>query len=276
MSRMQQLQQEILSLAPKERKVLERWLELQTTTTECPKRLYRYMDAQGIAGLENDELMFSSPTDTNDPFEFLTSLKSLGLKRSPGAQRTSVAEKWQRLAAQNSFLLFLSEQPLNPRMWAQYGGGHEGVVLELDCTKGQLGKLRSDGHFLKVQYHKNRRIDLPARKRSKDFKALVTHKGPDWSHEKEWRVYLHRNQTCTGSVTTNSHPAQLRLLNGLMKAFLRIEPECITKVILGYRSSPQLLNTVLQIKASKNAKWQVTRAILSLDSHSFDEERIER
>jgi len=284
MSRIESLQQEILGLAPEEREALTRWLAEQSPTkaTECPKTLYRYMDAKGIAGLENDELMFSSPTDTNDPFEFLTSLKSLGLKRSPGAQRTSVAEKWQRLAAQNSFLLFLSEQPLNPRMWAQYGGGHEGVVLELDCTKGQLGKLRSDGHFLKVQYHKNRRIDLPARKRkqkgltSKDFKALVTHKGPDWSHEKEWRVYLHRNQTCTGSVTTNSHPAQLRLLNGLMKAFLRIEPECITKVILGYRSSPQLLNTVLQIKASKNAKWQVTRAILSLDSHSFDEERIER
>lgn len=60
-----------------------------------------------------------------------------------------------------------------------------------------------------------------------------------------------------------------------MKAFLRIEPECITKVTLGYRSSPQLPNAVLQIKASKNAKWQVTRAILSLDSHSFDEELIE-
>ena len=62
---------------------------------------------------------------------------------------------------------------------------------------------------------------------------------------------------------------------GLMKAFLRIEPKCITKVVLGYRSSPQLLNTVLQIKAAKNAPWQVTRAILSLDSHAFDEELIE-
>lgn len=63
-------------------------------------------------------------------------------------------------------------------------------------------------------------------------------------------------------------------MDGLMKAFLPIEPECITKVVLGYRSSPQLLNTVLQIKAAKNAPWQVTRAILSLDSHGFDEEPI--
>lgn len=167
MSRIKQLQQEILSLAPKERNVLERWLERQITTTECPKKLYRYMDAKGIAGLENDELIFSSPTDTNDPFEFLTSLKSLLPKNSPSDQRTSEAERLQRLVAKNSFLLFLSEQALNPRMWTQYGGGHEGLVLELDCRKGELGRLRSGGHFLKVQYHESRRIDLPAISRRK-------------------------------------------------------------------------------------------------------------
>ena len=240
------------------------------------------MDAKGIAGLENDELMFSSPTDTNDPFEFLTSLKSLLPKNSPGDQRTSEAEKLQRLVAENSFLLFLSEQPLNPRMWAQYGGGHEGLVLELECCKGELGKLRSGGHFLKVQYHESRRIDLPAiscREKGtlapEDIRQVMTHKGPDWSHEREWRILLPRER-CHTAPATDSHPAQLRLLNGLMKAFLRIEAKCITKVVLGYRSSPQLLNTVLQIKAAKKAPWKVYRAILSLDSHSFDKELIER
>lgn len=151
MSRMEQLQQEILSLAPEQREALGQWLKEQTGTapTKCPEKLHRYMDAKGIAGLENNELMFSSPTDTNDPFEFLTSLASWPLSKpiSSGAERAYHANELQRLVAKNSFLLFLSEQPLNPRMWAQYGGGHEGLVLELDCCAGELGRLHSGGHF---------------------------------------------------------------------------------------------------------------------------------
>lgn len=76
MNRIESLQQKILGLAPEEREALTRWLSEQSPAkaSECPETLYRYMDAKGIAGLEKDELMFSSPTDTNDPFEFLTSL----------------------------------------------------------------------------------------------------------------------------------------------------------------------------------------------------------
>jgi hypothetical protein len=208
-------------------------------------------------------------------------LKSLLPKKSPGAQRTAVAEDLQRLVAKNSFLLFLSEQPHNPRMWAQYGGGHEGIMLELDCRAGELGRRHTAGFFLRVQYDKTSRVDLSTRSLKRrgsldpsDVREIMTHKGPDWSHEQEWRLLLPR-ELCHTEPATKTHPAQLRLLNDKMKAFLPIEPECITKVVLGYRSSPQLLNTVLQIKAAKKAPWQVTRAILSLDSHRFDEELIE-
>lgn len=283
MSRIESLQQEILGLAPEEREALTRWLAEQSPTkaTECPKTLYRYMDAKGIAGLENDELMFSSPTDTNDPFEFLTSLGSLLMPNSVGAERTYHAEVLQRRVGREWFLLFLSEQPHNPRMWAQYGGGHTGLMLEMDTQAGMLKELHVGRRFLRVEYHKQDRVDLPTLEKqhgsleTDHIRQIVSQKGPDWSHEREWRVLLNKPELDNSAKPEAKLPGVIRLLEDKMKAFLPIEPECITKVVLGYRSSPQLLNTVLQIKAAKNAPWQVARAILSLDSHSFDEELIE-
>ena len=67
---------------------------------------------------------------------------------------------------------------------------------------------------------------------------------------------------------------ELRVLNGKVKAFLPIPPAGILKVTVGYHSSPSLLNTVLQLRERHQARWQVAKAMLSLNGYQFEDEII--
>jgi len=108
--------------------------------------------------------------------------------------------------------------------------------------------------------------DLGETERENIFKDLATRKGKDWEHEKEIRWLYHPD--------LGIKDAKRRLQDGKMKVFIPLPHTCLPKVTLGYRSSVSLLETVLQIKNQKRAKWEVAKTKLSLNSFQFEDELV--
>lgn len=285
---LEDLQAQIQLLPASQQQELRDWLEAQlrpVPTQDRPGRWFRYLGTAGIEGLKKQELMCSKPTDTNDPFEYLTALTTAlpEVHWPESAMRTQVAEYWQRLCAKNSFVVCLSEAEHNVRMWAQYAENHQGLMLELDFTQGTLRGLWDSRRLQRVDYGRGKRLDIPKLVAAggltgQHVQQLATHKGIDWEHEREWRLFLSREDDCAPdrhSRPSSGRLAYLDFLNHSIKAFLHIEDACIRKVVLGYRSTPRLMEAVLEIKRQRAAPWTVAKARLSLDSFCLDEEVIE-
>lgn len=154
---LEDLQTQIQLLPLSQQQELGDWLKTRlppAPTQDCPDRWFRYLGPAGIEGLKKKELMCSKPTDTNDPFEYLTALTTAlpeeAVKHS--MMRTQVAEHWQRVCAKNSFVLCLSQAEHNVRMWAQYAENHQGLMLELDFTQGALRQLSDARRLQRVHY----------------------------------------------------------------------------------------------------------------------------
>jgi len=80
-------------------------------------------------------------------------------------------------------VLSLSEDPLNLRMWAHYGGNSTGICLEFQRTnENSLGTANTR----KVNYVKTRPKIL-LHQRHENIKEIITTKSYLWEHEKEWR-----------------------------------------------------------------------------------------
>lgn len=239
-----------------------------------------YLGTPGIAILENLELMFSNPVDFNDPFEFLPRLTDVRLRtQSCGDERSSKARHIVRDYACNSFIFCMTDKEHNVRMWDHYGERHQGLMISLDLG-GVLTEYVKRGWILPVNYDCPNRAPLitgqqTPEEKFESFKHAVTQKGKDWEPESEFR-WLLPAQNChwKGQQKEPDHMGELRVLNGKVKAFLPIPPAGILKVTVGYHSSPSLLNTVLQLRERHQAKWQVAKAMLSLDGYQFEDEII--
>lgn len=80
-------------------------------------------------------------------------------------------------------VLSLSEDPLNLRMWAHYGGNSSGICLEFQRTnENTLGSESTR----KVGYVKTRPKIL-LHQRHENIKEIITTKSYSWEYEKEWR-----------------------------------------------------------------------------------------
>ncbi len=251
-------------------------LQMDSTLTKpIPKVLVSYLGIRGIAVLENLELMFSSPADFNDPFEFLPKLDLP--KESCGNERDARAAKAQRLYGFNSFVFCMTDKEHNVRMWDHYGDGHRGLMISLDFG-GLLSGQVEKGFVLPVDYNSATRFEplnesVSQVERRKRFEAIITHKGEDWEPESEYR-WLLPAQNChwRDKEKEPGQTGELRVVDGKMKAFLPIESASILKVTLGYRSSPALLNTVLQLRSRQNARWTVAKVKLSVETFEFEED----
>jgi hypothetical protein len=256
-----------------------------------PDILHKYGDENLLYSLANENLMFSMPSDCNDPFEFLPSLKELcktnedrriftlsetqhflskAGEHTPGFVLTEAAQKWRSTIEQDWFITSFTKKDGDPRMWAQYGGNHKGLQLTLDFSHHELATHKSMLHPVSYCHRTRHEIfnlgELP--KLSDALKFTATTKGPAWSHEEEVR-WLLRDQD-----SNPLRPNEKRIIDGKMRAFITLPHACISKVTLGYYSSNALRNAVIETRKLKGAKWQVSKAKLSLDSFEFEEEPI--
>lgn len=252
-----------------------------------PDILYKYVDAKGgLATLEGEKVsvMFSKPSDLNDPFEFLPSLNGLSCDPSefkPECRHlaspilSANADYWRHEIELHWFVTSLTTADRNVRMWAQYAGNHSGIKLtfnlaEIATQKGKMGW---------VEYLNPNRVDIRQLSKLTDqvqkgnlLKQLATRKGEDWTHEEEVRWFLRDEDGHQADKAQQSYSKGL--VDGKMRAFMKLPHSCIEQVTVGYLSDPSLLRTVLELRKMHKANWKVAKAILSLSSFRFDEDSI--
>ena len=101
--------------------------------------------------------------------------------------RSTIKSRFEELVG----ILWLTENPDSPLMWAHCATGHEGFVIEVDPTSQFFNRQRSKDdeffHLRRVHYHS----DKPTLSFSGDasFDVFLT-KGLDWKYESEWRMLV--------------------------------------------------------------------------------------
>lgn len=263
---------------------------------DIPTPIHKYGDENLIHSLMDDNLMFSKPSDLNDPFEFLPSLKAWSQKEhdktvfvvaphavcsfenadTPDFALSTAVDFWRSSLEKNWFITSLTTKSKDPRMWSQYGGNHTGLKLTFDLTHPVLATYAKE-FILPVTYDRPGRIDIveyvqepqTPGQLAKALKEITTTKGPAWSHEEEYRWFL-RDDPENPTTSPEKH-----LIGGKMRAFISLPHSCIIQVTLGYSSSTSLRKALIEVRKLKGAKWTIAKAKLSLDSFEFDEEIID-
>ncbi len=165
-----------------------------------PKKLYKYLSADGAQQLfssNNPAIWFRLSNRLNDIYD----LRPIG----------SYADEFGALAT-----FCLSESPSSAPMWAHYGSGGEGVILEFSLQSEFFAKIPP----IKVRYRTKR----PTVKNARE--ALIT-KNVEWAYEREWRSFVSLPQT-------HSHNHQF--LPSEQAVSIPFPFEALTAVIHGYDS----------------------------------------
>jgi hypothetical protein len=201
--------------------------------TLIPNTLFKYVSADGgLATLQEKAVcvMFSKPSDLNDPFEFLPSLDKLSFKPDElnafgylsSHFLSATADSLRYEIELHWFITSFSRAEHNVRMWAQYGDDHRGICLTFDLSKAPLSLQK--GRMRPVDYTKTDRVDvldfgnLTPEQKGERLKQVATQKGKDWKHEEEVRWFLRDDDRDRPDKT----PFEKKVVDGKMRAFMRL------------------------------------------------------
>jgi hypothetical protein len=250
---------------------------LKPTTS---KVLYHYGGQGLIDALWSEELLVTSASSFDDPFEFLVKTSA-----NDGTDKLGSVPDDAKVVQQASddvfYALCLSRKPNDIRMWAQYGDNHRGLMLTIDLHAHQILQNFLDNELvLDVNYpENNERCDPPwGESGEKDFsptkiKEWFTTKGRDWEHQEETRLLV---SAAAFEDKSETRVGKIRPFQNRLRAFLNFPHQCITKITLGSRSSRELLLSVEKINRLKNANWTISKVGFHPTKFAFIEEIIQQ
>lgn len=98
--------------------------------------LYKYVSLKtGMKILKNNSIGFTQPSYFNDPFEVEAAYPLLVGDNPVENCFSNLRNELKKSAWKNNTgILSLTRQPLNPLMWAHYGSEHKGMVVGIDCS----------------------------------------------------------------------------------------------------------------------------------------------
>ena len=114
--------------------------------------LYKYVSHDaGMKILQNGSVGFTQPCHFNDPFEVEASYP-LTEGSNPIEVMLNGIRSWAKKSnwKENTGVLSLSRQPLNPLMWAHYGNEHKGMVVGIDSSINEF--TCEETNFVPIQY----------------------------------------------------------------------------------------------------------------------------
>lgn len=167
-------------------------------------------------------------------------------------------------------ILCLTTKHDNLLMWAHYAESHTGFVLEFDgdnqffkqvfdeplSPTGIDEDLSKEYGYLKQVVYRDERPSVVV-SGIKSFDSFLF-KGKEWSYEDEWRMLMPASKV------------NLRETKGGVDLFLfELPSSAITKLILGYRSSPELLLNLQQIIGSNPNLSHIQIEKMSLHDREF-------
>ena len=174
---------------------------------------------------------------------------------SPEYLAKSVAEVYERLD-KNFGVLSLSERPDSALMWSHYADGGRGCILEFDAAHPWFWAKREEAdsfrHLRRVDYRDCEPTNFIG---MSDQVALYT-KSVAWAYEGEWRIIRNFNDAAYKRGPD---------LYGNDVLLFPVPPECIRSVILGYKMTPDNVQSVQEMVADNPALSHVNlqRAVLT-------------
>lgn len=241
-------------------------------------KLYKYFpeNINSLKSLSSNSLWLNSALKMNDPLESLLLLsqnynddeleqirESIRNEKFPNKKEWLKYSNPQLMACLNyirqnilSTLSFASFSEVNDNMlmWSHYASSHSGFCIEYDFNESLL----NENDLVRVKYDnkiKNLRIksltcdedssynDLVEMK--KDFFENLSIKSPDWSYEKEWRLW-------------GGDQGYEKLDNNII----------ITAIYFGYRTDSEFENMVINILKSTGVYDSLLIKYMSVSEHS--------
>ena len=261
--------------------------------------LYKYVShATGIKILENNSLGFTQPCHFNDPFELEAAYPS-EKGSNPFEVFMNGIRTWgkKHIWKQNTGVLSLTRQPLNPLMWAHYGVEHTGMVIGVDSSINEFTCEQTN--LVPVQYgsviYTNIKPDTPflnkptetlqvggtfhfPRGQLERLQRMFLFKPMCWSYEEEVRVakclkgFEENKAIKSGSFTEIE-------VSGRPIYLLDLPEGAIKEVYVGARSKmlekeqvPEFLALVKEFRPSiKVYGCNISSNSWSLDSFDYEE-----
>jgi hypothetical protein len=136
----------------------------------------------------------------------------------------------------NFGVLSLSGSPVERLMWAHYGDGERGYLIEFDARHPWFSQERGPGdgfrHLRPVKYVATRDpkyiFDL-------DDEAVLYTKNSEYAWEHEWRMILNFNEAAA-KLGVDAYGIDVLLFS--------VPPQCITGVVIGPRADPAVMATL--------------------------------
>lgn len=182
--------------------------------------LYKYVSHDaGMNILQNGSIGFTKPCHFNDPFEIEASYPSKeGIH--PIEVMLNGIRHWAKKSIwkENTGVLSLTRQPLNPLMWAHYGSEHKGIVVGIDASINEF--TCEETNLVPIQYgsviYTSIKPDSPflskptetievggtfhfAKGQLESLQRLFLYKPACWAYEEEVRV-----AKCLKGIETNN------------------------------------------------------------------------
>lgn len=258
--------------------------------------LYKYVSHDaGMKILQNGSMGFTKPCHFNDPFEVEAAYPST----EGGSQMEVILNgirTWAKKSIwkENTGVLSLTRQPLNPLMWAHYGNQHKGIVVGIDSSISEF--TCEETNLVPVQYgsviYTNIKPDSSfLSKPTESFKVGDTFNFPKeqlerlqriflfkpacWAYEEEVRVAkslkgIQTNHSIkSGTFTTID-------VDGRPLYLLELPKGAIKEVYIGVRSDFQDAHKALDlIKSIRNYQPQVSVYGCKISNNSWSLDRFE-
>jgi hypothetical protein len=275
--------------------------------------LYKYCSPRGVDILESLRIKVTPPIEFNDPFEFTPQIvgtiplqhiermltdpaflsHAYPVHMAAGTfsgsktefdhymreQKTSQSQEFLKGGlpivvkvlrtihlvnlSKDIGLLCLSEKDKDILMWSHYSDGHTGLVVGLTTDHPPLSVTE---RLWKVAYDSERvKLDLAWLPDSEEYKQytkeLVTTKSSHWQYEQEWRQFFPLQKCHVDRHDDATH------------YFLKIQPQLITKVILGWRCSDVTENSVRRALTESRLQHVLLEKTV-LDERKFELETV--
>lgn len=163
---------------------------------QLPKLLYKYLSVADIEHLtrlhdiiENHHIYFPKYDNLNDPLEGAAiDIHNGGYAGYSMYVASDVEDPFIAPYKESYRILSLAKSPINPQLWAHYGGNYTGICLCFS-TEGCFSSAQKMNYFDQKPI---RDVGEEADDDDKKIDALV-HEGllmkqSGWSYEEEWRV----------------------------------------------------------------------------------------
>ncbi|MCX7174528.1 MAG: DUF2971 domain-containing protein [Proteobacteria bacterium] len=239
----------------------------------------------------HNELMFSSPSAFNDPFEAKPQVRFAGTRNrihryiewlvrrhkwngSPAERlirnrelesvfKSNPKAEFERTLWEllNDYgVLSLSEDALHPLMWSHYADSHRGICIEFDAAQ----------HFFQYARKVNYELDYPSIDPMSHLPeevneiAILT-KADFWKYEKEWRVIFPKmtDQEKKEGIAKTNNPLGKHLYglhNG--PGIYTFPPDAISAVILGAKVSVRDAEELIALLKNIRPDIYIERAAL--------------